>query len=109
MLSTNDFTVQTQGACTVHAFQEGAIVRPIRGRFSSAKDFFAKNVSFMKFLRTFVLELRILLNILANGTKQKTRLAVYGCRYRKGRGYFVSEVRSSTLRTAFLFINCKIK
>ena len=61
------------------AFREGTAIRPARGPVSTAKEM------------------------------QKTRLAVYGYRYRKGRGYFVSEVRSSTLRTAFLFINCKIK
>lgn len=108
MLSTNDFAVAAQGAAAA-AFREGTAIRPIRGYVSTAKEIFAKNVSFLKLLRTFVLELRILLNIHANGTKQKTRLAVYGCRYRKGRGYFVSEVRSSTLRTAFLLINRKIK
>ena len=82
---------------------------PFGGMSLLQRKFLQKNVSFLKLLRTFVLELRILLNIHANGTKQKTRLAVYGCRYRKGRGYFVSEVRSSTLRTAFLLINRKIK
>lgn len=109
MLYTNDFTVQTQGACTVHAFQEGAIVCPIRGRFSSAKDFLAKNVSFMKFLRTFVVTTTSYYFSHANEVKQKTRLAVYGRWFRKGHEHFVSEMWLSTLRAAFLFINCKIK
>lgn len=108
MLYTNDFAVAAQGAAAA-AFREGTAIRPARGPVSTAKDFFAKNVSFLKLLRTFVLDKHILLNIHANGTKQKTRLAVYGRRYRKGRGYFVSEICLSTLRTAFLFINRKSK
>ena len=107
MQTATDFAVAAPGAAAA-AFREGTAIRPARGPVSTAKEIFAKNVS-LKLLRTFVLDKRILFNILANGVKQKTRLAVYGYRYRKGRGYFVSEVRSSTLRTAFLFINCKIK
>lgn len=109
MLSTNDFTVQTQGACTVHAFQEGFITGYIRGRFSTAKEIFAKNVSFMKLLRTFVANSTSYYYYPANEVKQKTKLATYGRRYRKGRGHFVSEMWSSTLRVAFLLINCKSK
>ena len=108
MTNAMTFAVAAQGAAAA-AFREGTAIRPARGPVSTAKDFFAKNVSFLKLLHTFVLDEYILLNYPANEVKQKTKLATYECWYRKGHEHFVSEVYSSTLRVAFLFINCKSK
>ena len=98
MLYTND-----------SAFQEGTAIRPARGPVSTAKEIFAKNVSFLKLLPTFVTTNTSYCFNLANEVKQKDKLATYECWYRKGHEHFVSEVYSSTLRVAFLFINCKRK
>ena len=64
-------------------------------------------VSFLKLLPTFAMQITSYHYYPANEVKQKTRLAVYGRRYRKGREHFVSEMWFATLRTAFLLINCK--
>ena len=64
----------------------------------------------MKLLRTFVMFYTSYCFFnLANEVKQKTKLATYECWYRKGHEHFVSEMCRTTLRVAFLFINCKIR
>lgn len=108
MLSTNDFAVAAQGAAAA-AFREGTLIRPARGPVSIAKEFFAKNVSFLKLLLTFVTSNTSYYYYPANEVKQKDKLATYECRYRKGREHFVSEMCWTTLRVAFLLINRKSK
>ena len=103
-----DFAVAAQGAAAA-AFREGTAIRPTRGPVSTAKEIFAKNVSFLKLLRTFVTSYTSYCFNLANEVKQKNKLATYECWYRKGHEHFVSEVCRTTLRVAFLLIKCKIR
>ena len=108
MTTATDFAVAAQGAAAA-AFREGTAIRPARGPVSTAKEIFAKNVSFLKLLRTFVTNTTSYHYYPANEVKQKNKLATYGRRYRKSRVHFVSEMLCSTLRVAFLIVNRKSK
>ncbi len=106
MSSTTNFATGTaQGAAVAHTYQVGAIYSPglpLSGR--EFATFFPKKEFFPKFFLPLLRTLHLIIN-LANDFKQKVSLAVYGRRFRKGRGHFVSEMWCSTLRTAFLFNN----